>query len=317
MIKIYIYENNIDVLPNQNQIALKNQTGLFIFNIDTPQERYYLPEARDIGSVMFSPDGGNIMVISGYMHNQARVWDLNTKKIISEFSSPKTFRCCQWSEDGKKIISVTDSCINIRLANTAEIISVITFNEDIHLYNKFEISHDLGKFAIFSNDSLKVFDLGTGHQLYAVSGNHYGDIVTQLCFSPNDEFLISASENGSINVWRCVDGMHLRHYDGSGNTIKDLSFDNNNEFFVSTDDKGNVDVWRVDGEVSYSQFQSHGENLVLSRFAPNGRQIWSISANGNLYRWDFPPLQELIDKTRKLLENRPLTPEEQKKYYLD
>jgi WD40 repeat protein len=315
---IYIYENNIDVLPNQNQVALNSQTGLSIFNIDTPQERYYLPEARYISSVMFSPDGGYIMVIrNGFTHSQARVWDLNKKMIVSEFSSPKPFICCRWSEDGKKIISVTDSIINIRLANTAEVVSDIIFNKNVRLYNKFEISHDLSKFAIISNDSLQVFDLGTGHRLYSVSGKHYGDIVTKLCFSPNDEYLISASGKGSINVWRCADGIHLRHFDGSGNMIKDLSFDNDNEFFVSTDNKGNVDVWKIDGDVSYSHFQSHDENLILSRFAPNGRQILSISANGGLYRWDFPPLQELIDKTRKLLENRQLTPEELKKYYLE
>lgn len=52
-------------------------------------------------------------------------------------------------------------------------------------------------------------------------------------------------------------------------------------------------------------------------FVNNDTQIMTVSTDGTIRIWDFPPLQELIDQTRECFKNRPLTEEERKMYYLE
>ncbi|MBR4838082.1 MAG: TIR domain-containing protein [Bacteroidales bacterium] len=61
------------------------------------------------------------------------------------------------------------------------------------------------------------------------------------------------------------------------------------------------------------------DNDVMSgaSFTDDGRHIITVSTNGTIRVWDFPPLQDLIDQTRERFKNRPLTEEEKKMYYLE
>lgn len=52
-------------------------------------------------------------------------------------------------------------------------------------------------------------------------------------------------------------------------------------------------------------------------FLKDGRGIICETDNDYDVIFDWLPLQELIDKTRKQVENRKFSEEEKKKYYLD
>ena len=62
-------------------------------------------------------------------------------------------------------------------------------------------------------------------------------------------------------------------------------------------------------------------SVVYATFSPDGETILSAGLS-EIILWDaqsknFPPLQELIDQTRERFKDRPLTPEERRKYYLE
>ncbi|MBQ5551397.1 MAG: hypothetical protein IIT32_10065, partial [Bacteroidales bacterium] len=61
----------------------------------------------------------------------------------------------------------------------------------------------------------------------------------------------------------------------------------------------------------------HTGCVASASFSPDGRYIVSASFDETVRIWNFPSLQELIDSTTEQFKDRPLTPEERKKYYLD
>ena len=52
-------------------------------------------------------------------------------------------------------------------------------------------------------------------------------------------------------------------------------------------------------------------------FSSDGKRIVSASCDKTIRIWDFSPLQELINQTRKKFKDRQLTIEERKKYYIE
>ena len=51
--------------------------------------------------------------------------------------------------------------------------------------------------------------------------------------------------------------------------------------------------------------------------SPDGKRIVSASDDFTVRVWEFPPIEQLVDDTRKRFKDRPLTKEERQKYYLE
>lgn len=79
--------------------------------------------------------------------------------------------------------------------------------------------------------------------------------------------------------------------------------DNNREYYAFISYKREDEKW--------AKWLQH--KLEHYRFPTN----LSGSEDKTVRIWDFPPLQDLIDETRKRFKDRQLTPEERKKYYLE
>ena len=63
--------------------------------------------------------------------------------------------------------------------------------------------------------------------------------------------------------------------------------------------------------------ERENDTLIAASFTDDGRHIITVSSNGDVCQYDFPPLQDLIDQTRERFKDRPLTEEERKMYYLE
>ena len=59
------------------------------------------------------------------------------------------------------------------------------------------------------------------------------------------------------------------------------------------------------------------DDFDYAMFTKDGRSIIAETKHDYDVMYEWIPLQELIDRTRTLIANRPFTPEEKKRYYLD
>lgn len=62
---------------------------------------------------------------------------------------------------------------------------------------------------------------------------------------------------------------------------------------------GKVVVWDVKSGLCVQTFADHNQVASYVGFTSDGRKIVAEYTDGVILQWDFPPLDELIEKTKK------------------
>jgi WD40 repeat protein len=84
--------------------------------------------------------------------------------------------------------------------------------------------------------------------------NHEGNNLATISFSSDESYMVSATDNGSINIWNLID-LKEKPYGkiGSGDvdqgTLKDIAFIPKTKHFISVGDSSDsLKVWDIDGK---------------------------------------------------------------------
>ena len=105
------------------------------------------------------------------------------------------------------------------------------------------------------------------------------------------------------------------------NSIQSKKMEHPKEYYAFISYKREDEKWAKWRQYKLEHYkfplEGHTRNINSAAFSPDGKFIVSAANDGTIRIWDFPPLQELIDQTRKRFKDRQLTPEEKRKYYLE
>jgi WD40 repeat protein len=128
--------------------------------------------------------------------------------------------------------------------------------------------------------------------------------------------VVSAAKDKTIRVWDVTTGEELYQYKVLTDVVRSVTFTDDGLRMVVTSESETI---VVDVETGEELHRKEGENNVLnsSSYSPDGKRMLTISSDRTIRIWDFPPLQELIDKTRTRFKTRPITDEERRMYYLE
>ena len=94
-----------------------------------------------------------------------------------------------------------------------------------------------------------------------------------------------------------------------------VSFSPDGQCVVSTSLDDTIRVWDV--STGHCLLVIDNKFTSASCFTSDGSHIISNFSDNYADMWEFSPIQCLIEENRKRFENRQLTPDERKKYYLD
>ncbi|AFZ28392.1 WD40 repeat-containing protein (plasmid) [Cylindrospermum stagnale PCC 7417] len=95
-------------------------------------------------------------------------------------------------------------------------------------------------------------------------------LVKSVSFSPDSQFLVSASSNGSIVLWSS--GQPIRKFN-HGSSVNSVSFSPNGQFIISAGDDGTIKLWSLDGK-EFATF-NHGAAVNNVTFSPDSQFIVS------------------------------------------
>ncbi len=132
---------------------------------------------------------------------------------------------------------------------------------------------------------------------------------------PGGDIIISVSQDNTIKLWNPIYGYLLYTLNGYTGKIASANFSRNGKWIVLTSSDKTIKVWDVQSgcllntiECRYVRYNSF--------FSLDDKSIISLCAN-KMEIYGFPPLKQLIDETRERFNNRKLTPDELRKYYLE
>ena len=303
----YIGINDISFDPSGRRIV---STGSLTYDtirirdVETGLELLKLGEGT---TVRFSPDGQRL-VSTSYNEDTARLWDIKTKKEVKSFYGAYS---AVFSPDGKNIAAdYHDNSIAIWDAETGdEPLKVLNGHDD--KINSISYSPDGQYIASASNDStIRIWNVETGKEQIAIKG--HTNKVNSVAFSPDGKSIVSASDDNSIRVWNALIGEEVWKQQGSY-VVKSASYSPNGQYIIT--DAFNTDIRNATTGIIIMTLKGQEKPT----FSLDGKLIATAGSgfDGTITIWELPNIQELIDQTRERFKDRPLTPEERRKYYLE
>ena len=209
----------------------------------------------------------------------------------------------------------TKQGIDIYNVRNETLLNSIQSPSECHVYTMAISPNDKMLALSTCNHDVILWDISANKKLDTII--KHAEEVRGLVFSPNANLLASASEDGTIYLWNLKNKNGSKILKGHDEGVLTLAFSKDGKALVSGSRDNTIRVWDVATGLCKRVLYGHTAAVNSVAFSHDGKKIVSTSFDGSLRIWDFPPLQEIIDETRKRFKNRPLTREERRKYYLE
>ena len=318
--------------PNNKLIAARcEDSTVRVWDMESGKEKLRLRSNNQIGSVAINPSGKQLAYVSYYVPNMGKMnridtlifimslhlYDLEKGEVTKTIcDSIDGFEQIAYSLDGKKIVFTTQQHYKIKMLDleTDSIIWVVPRNG----YGCVRFSPD-GKSVLYASYTPYVIDAATG----VCTDKHDCGIARDAKYSPDGRFFATAVTGvNSVKIWDAENGKCVKTLKGNDNGVRCVCFSPDGKYVVSGSQDKTIRVWELQSGVCVCLYKGHDASISDVSFSSDGNHIISISDDyvsddWSVRKWDFPPLQDLIDQTRERFKDRPLTPEERRMYYLE
>jgi WD40 repeat protein len=283
------FTNDAAFSPDGRELVTAGSDGnVRVYNLATSKVIMTLNAGEAVAlSVAFSPDGQQI--VAGYSSGRARVWELSTRLQLTVLTATTSgYTRAQFNANGNEVVTASsDGTISVWRSQPRE------------LENEFPILSTGGipvpaAGAVYSTDGRKIFatDL-LGHlYVFTPAGQRQavirpGSAVNWASFSNAGAKIVTADEDGTVDVWRAA-GAHYKqiHFPspirmtGGAARIVAISPDGSRIVIVSPD--GHTLQVRDARTGRLLHAISPVTAVTVAAFAPSGRQIFTGDINGQV-----------------------------------
>ncbi len=280
--------------PIEAELASCSDDGTIkLWNYRKSEERLTLEgHTGGVNDIVYSNEGKYLVSCSD--DKTVRIWDVQSGRQLSSLQMENEIECIA--------ISPNDS--------------LLLFGDlygNLYLWRFVDI---LRGFAL-----IKTKDAYRKVPLFPKKIKGHKDTVNSVAFSPKSKIFASASNDGTIIVWKSID-THIT-LKGHNNYVNNIVFSPDGKRLAScsgwefVDMDNSIRIWDVDSGEVVLTLSGHEKCVNAISFNPTGRTLASASDDGFVKLWKIPSLQSLIDKVKKQFSNSRPTIEERKKYYLD
>ncbi|HEY9664227.1 MAG TPA: AAA-like domain-containing protein, partial [Allocoleopsis sp.] len=275
--------NSVAVSPNGAYIATASLDGsVQLWKPDGTPVVTMQGHSDRAWSVAFSPDSSILM--SAGADGKINFWNLNGKllktlkahqggvwqasfspdgSLIASASPDQTVKL--WKRDGTLLKTLPHKGLVFGLSFSPDGRSLVTsaFDTQVRIWQ-------------VGNPSSPEF----GTLLRTLSGHGAG--VMSVVYRPTGDLIVSAGQDGTINLWQ-PDGNLVRTLK-TDSGLTNLAFSPDGQTFVSVGQDGGVKLWRHDG-TALATFQGHEGEIRGVAFTPDGQTILSGSLDKTVRFW--------------------------------
>jgi len=325
----------------KNLISVSDDNTARIWSIEQKKLLYTLKgHLKSVISADFSPDSR--YVITGSNDKSVRKWSVDSGDCIKIFKKNKNkIKKVKYSHNGKFFITVDESNIYILNDINSDIFTIkIEYDNDYEILDA-KISHN-DKYILASlvnktkNDNIILIWKVKNGTVYGKFQWHK-EKINSIAFSSDDEFIISASNDKTVGVWKINHTWSFFHiwplsyiwpcynnkkpdkiFKGHTDIINYAEFSpDNNKYILSASEDKTIRIWDVNIGKELYLFKAHNDSIKYAKYSPNGNFIASISNNNNLRIWpaNCKMILEAVKdhKIRGIVRN--MTKEEKKEFF--
>lgn len=247
----------IDFSPDGQLLASGSfDQSLKLWNVNSGQLVHTFTGYKNaVIEVKFHPHGQ--FIASNNFDGSITILDIEKESITEMLSKDKNnIFIFGVSNNGKKIALVDGNVLEIFDFKSGEKLRTFSDSNHIQDLDKLRTHNDYSR-VIFSpngeriissirkEEELELWDTNTGKKLRTFTG-HEGSI-TSLAFSPNGQWIASASEDKTVKLWDVETGAVLRTFSGHDDEVWDVDFSPEGNWIISSSRDKTLRLWLAEG----------------------------------------------------------------------
>ncbi|KYG19897.1 hypothetical protein SE92_06140 [Bradyrhizobium sp. AT1] len=285
--------------------------GARVWNMASDSDPVRFSDGSVVHYAGFSPDSAKVLVgyaALGTPADNAALWDVETGTEKLKLDGSSDLRCAAFSPDGKTIAGCVGKSVRLWDADSGQMklelkghagaVSALAFSGDGRLLASGSASDGNRSAAMvmsFSfiplppgSDDVRIWDMERGEEL-ADLRSHTGGI-TDVSFSPEGDYVLSASDDGTARVWLAQPNFTRAILIGHEKGVVSAAFNPEGSRIVTGSDDGTARVWDVATAKELLKFSGHGrdsfEGIKSVAFSSDGKSIVSTAVDNTGRIWD-------------------------------
>ena len=313
--------------PDGKRIVTTDDKAAQIWDADSHRLLLTLAHGDIVYQAVYSADAAKL--VTACADGAVRIWDAASGKLVRELRSTSSWRYAraEVSRDGRFVaaIDVNGEAAHVWDAGTGVLLADLP--NDAPEVPSLAFSVDGRWLATSGGRNVRVFDAKdwsrarmlpglhvrslafdpTGSQLAigtaggdasiwdvpsGVRARHlreFGDAIDRVAFSHDGELVVTASRDGTEQVWRAHSGELQIQFNHQRNKILSVEFDATSTLLLAGGANGAVDVSDVTQGLAVAALEGPAGLMRDAHFDPSSRRVVGASWDGTAWLWDAAP----------------------------
>ena len=233
-------------------------------------------------------------IISGDEDGKIKVWDVQSHKLVKEWTHSETYPGIAISPDDR-LIAVGGLVVAIYTMDGRQANHSVKGDEEVW---SMAFSPDGKKLACSAYDNIRVYDVDTGELILSpLKGHRVASVLW-----PRDGSRLFCSDDKTIRCWNSITGEQIeRPWEGHTDSICSLSLSPHGSILASASWDKTVRFWDATTGNPTGQHLQHDDAVTTVCFSPSGEFVASAGWDGKIYLWRVPWLDSVENRVRTLI----------------
>ena len=244
---------------------------------------------------LWSVDTGELISSQEFDPDLGRIYQL-ALRVHQEDTTTPTFWLTAATRSGKLWLG------NIRDGKLHQAKIITPHKTDPFFLRTVSLSPTQPRLAIGSEQGeLYLYDFDG--QQYFNDPQAHGDRVTQVQFSPDGQYLLSASRDGSAKLWS-AQGEFLKSLSGDPLSVEQIAWSSDSQKLATASNEGRVRIWNVAGEPlgelmgkTRPSLENASSRWQAFSFNHDGSRLIGIDHQGNIETWPILDAYEALQRS--------------------